>query len=111
MHLTEKEVAFLMGLAHGSPISRYEHFHSHPSLQTLLRLIALFGCEIQELFAGEYQKAEELVLHNTKILRRRYEHQGKTDLATAHKIKVLSRRLDAIEMAQSIQPNSCICYF
>src|SRR3989344_8606313 len=93
MSLTERDVAFLIGLSDGSSISRYEHFHSRPSLQTLLRLIALFDCPVQQLFAGEYQKAEEIVIRNTKRQRRRCDHQGKADPGTVHKINVLSRRL------------------
>lgn len=79
MHLTEREVAFLVGLADGSPISRYEHFHTRPSLQTLLRLLALFNCPAEELFAGEYEKAKEAVIHQANLLRLQYKHRGKTD--------------------------------
>jgi transcriptional regulator with XRE-family HTH domain len=103
MNLTERDVAFLIGLAHGSPVSRYEHFHCRPSFQTLLRLIALFDCPAQELFAGEYQEAETVVLTNVRQLKHRYGHHGKTDPSTLHKVSSLSRRLNALSEAPEEQ--------
>lgn len=70
MHLTEREVAHLIGLADGSTMSRYENFHRQPSLQNLLRLLVMFGCSAQELVTGEYEKAQEVVTKNAKTLRR-----------------------------------------
>jgi transcriptional regulator with XRE-family HTH domain len=68
MGLSAKDVAFLLNIKSASNISRYEHFHRSPSLRNRLSLMAIFQCEMNELFPGEYQKAELKILRRAKFL-------------------------------------------
>ncbi len=50
--LTQRELAFLLGVRARGPISSLEKCHRMPLLCTALRLAAIFQIPVEELFAG-----------------------------------------------------------
>lgn len=77
-HLTQDEIAFLIGGRDGSRLSRYERFRRVPTLEAALALEAALGVPVSELFRGEYAKVEAVVNKRAKVLgfkvkRERYE--------------------------------------
>lgn len=93
MRLSQEDIAFLVGFADGTSISRYENFQRVPTFQILLRLLALFECDVRELFAGEYEQAVDLVADNACKLKCRLNEIGTTGPDTLYKIELLSSRL------------------
>lgn len=68
IHLTQEELAFLIGGRERGRLSKYERFRMIPSLQTALALEAALGVPVSELFAGEYAKVETIVKRRAKVL-------------------------------------------
>ena len=66
--LSQKELAFLLGVKSGDKVSRYERFEQLPNLQTALAFQALFGVLVAELFAGVYEQAEKETSKQARIL-------------------------------------------
>lgn len=59
--LTQAEIAFLLGAACGTKVSRHERATRPPSLETALSYQAIFGVPVHELFPEEYRKAASSV--------------------------------------------------
>jgi transcriptional regulator with XRE-family HTH domain len=57
-HLTQEEVAFLLGGEHGTTVQRHEENVRVPHFDTLLRYSAVFSADPRELFAGRYEVLE-----------------------------------------------------
>jgi transcriptional regulator with XRE-family HTH domain len=57
-HLTQDEVAYLMGLAHGTTVLRHEESQRLPQFSRLFHYAAIFHSDPRELFAGHYEKIE-----------------------------------------------------
>jgi DNA-binding XRE family transcriptional regulator len=55
--LTQEEIAFLVGAACGTKVSRHERSARPPSLQTALAYQAIFRVPIHELFPRDYRDA------------------------------------------------------
>jgi DNA-binding XRE family transcriptional regulator len=55
--LTQSEIAFLLGVACGTNVSRHERASRPPSLQTALAYQAVFGVPVHELFPQDYRSA------------------------------------------------------
>lgn len=55
--LTQVEIAFLLGAACGTKVSRHERATRPPSLQTALTYQAIFGVPVHELFPQDYRDA------------------------------------------------------
>jgi transcriptional regulator with XRE-family HTH domain len=66
--LLQSDVAFLLGVATGTKVSRYERYARTPTLKTALACEAIFGVPASELFAGIYEKAERCVLTHAKVI-------------------------------------------
>jgi len=66
--LSQRDVAFLLGVQSGAKASRYEHFARVPSLGTALAYEVIFKRSVSELFGGLYQKAEREVAARAKAL-------------------------------------------
>lgn len=67
-HLTQGEVAFLLGVTHGSTTTRHEEYLRAPSLDTALKYCAVFSVDARELFAGRYEAREESVRRQAEKL-------------------------------------------
>jgi len=74
-HLTQDEVAFLLGGECGTKISRYERERRLPPLGTALAYEAILGVPIRELFAGRFEKVEREVRRRALLLSK--EREGK----------------------------------
>ena len=72
-YLTQDEMAFLLGTASGTRVSRYEQFRREPGLDTALAYGIIFAASNEELFAGLYERIEEGVLERAGRLVRRIE--------------------------------------
>lgn len=55
--LTQAEIAFLLGPACETSVSRHERASRPPSLQTALAYQAIFGVPVHELFPLDYRNA------------------------------------------------------
>jgi transcriptional regulator with XRE-family HTH domain len=89
MGLSAKDVAFLLRTKSASHISRYEHFHRTPSTRNRLHLMSIFQREMDELFPGEYAKAERRIIRRARLLHDQIASSKNMSLQTAHKLRHL----------------------
>ena len=68
--LTQAEIAFLLGAACGTKVSRHERASRPPSLQTALTYQAIFGVPVHELFPQDYRNAVAAVQARAEALSR-----------------------------------------
>lgn len=66
--LTQKEVAYLLGLPHPSQVSRLERSVRDPNLRTLLAYELLYRTAGRRLFAGVYEEVEKRTSGRAKRL-------------------------------------------
>jgi DNA-binding XRE family transcriptional regulator len=59
--LTQEEIAFLLGAACGTKVSRHERADRPPSLETALAYQAIFGVPVHELFPEDFRQAATAV--------------------------------------------------
>jgi len=57
-HLTQEELAYLLGAATGAKVSRYESGNRVPTLLTGLAYEAALGVPVSKLFRGSYEEIE-----------------------------------------------------
>lgn len=81
--LSERQVAYLLGCASGSKVSRYERFARLPDLRTLLAYEIIFHAPAQELLAGFYDAIEFATLKRVRALADSLRHAHRTPLVTA----------------------------
>jgi transcriptional regulator with XRE-family HTH domain len=86
--LTQNEVAFLLGTASGTRVSRYERFGRQPRLPTALAYEVVFAAPQRQLFGGLYERVESQVHGRVGILIRRLEAEN-IDPRTRLKLTVL----------------------
>lgn len=86
--LTQKDLAFLLGIKDSAKISKYENFHLLPSLEAALALQALFNVPIAELFAGAYEQVEKNTSKRARILQRKMQN-AKPNRANVQKAEYL----------------------
>ena len=67
-HLTQGEVAFLLGAKHGTTTTRHEEYLRAPSLNTALKYSAVFRLDPRILFAGRFERMESEVIERAKAL-------------------------------------------
>ena len=72
---SESDVAFLLGVRHGSQVSRYEHFRRIPSLTTVLAYHVIFRTSTAELFGGKFRKIERDIRKRAAKLLKKLEGQ------------------------------------
>ncbi len=73
--LTQREVAYLLGMQSASKVSRYEHFDRRPPLETAIAYEIVFAIPIRELFAGVHEHVEHEVKKRARRLHHRLAHQ------------------------------------
>jgi transcriptional regulator with XRE-family HTH domain len=96
-HLSQRELAFLLGLSSQAVISQHESLARLPQTKALLKYEVLFGEPIGELFPRLRAEAEGEVAEQVKALMARLEKR--TDLPAARKLELLNKliqRLDAL---------------
>lgn len=67
-HLTQEEVAFLLGGEHGTTVQRHEENVRLPQTDAVLRYSAVFSADPRELFAGRYEEVEAGVRARAAVL-------------------------------------------
>jgi transcriptional regulator with XRE-family HTH domain len=72
-HLSQDDIAFLLGSRDGAKVSRYERGRRLPSLETALAYEAILGIPVRELFLGIFQKVDLEVKARARILEARKE--------------------------------------
>lgn len=75
-YLSQDEVAFLLGVATGTRVTRHEGAKRVPKLETALGYEALFGIPVRDLFAREAQKVETIISQRLPELIRQVERKG-----------------------------------
>ena len=88
--LSQDEVAFLLGAASGTKVSRYESFTRTPGLETALAYEVITGRSVREIFAGLYERIEKDVAARARKLSQRIEGNQATRQG-ARKRQVLER--------------------
>jgi DNA-binding XRE family transcriptional regulator len=88
-HLTQKEVAFLLGTKTGANICRHERLKQTPNLQTLLAYEILFGTPVRNLYSGVQQDVEHKLMCRIRLLIQKLDKSGRSRLK-ARKIEILN---------------------
>jgi len=94
--LTQDEVAFLLGSASGTKVSRYEQGRRRPPLETAFAYEIIFGAPSRELFAGIYERIERTARRRARLLADRL---GKAAMSrvNAHKLAALRALAASVE--------------
>ena len=74
--LTQAEIAYLLGAACGTKVSRHERANRPPSLETALTYQAIFGVPVHELFPEDYRRAVTAVKGRATALARNVARRG-----------------------------------
>lgn len=85
-HLTQEELAHLLGAATAAKVSRYESGNRIPSLQTGLAYEAALGVPVSKLFRGTYEEIRELVEERRRKLRAEKERRQAKLGAAIHSV-------------------------
>lgn len=86
--LSQDELAWLMGSASGSKVSKYERFSCEPSLKAVLAYEVVFRVPARELFAGIFEAVQMVTNRRARTLIKRLERSG-ADARTTTKLSVL----------------------
>jgi transcriptional regulator with XRE-family HTH domain len=86
--LSQDEVAFLLGAAYGTKVSRYERRSRQPGLTTAFAYEVLFGASARKLFGGLFRKVEAVTLRRARLLIRKLSAAARDPL-TARKLDLL----------------------
>jgi DNA-binding XRE family transcriptional regulator len=88
-HLTQGEVAFLLGVRDGAVVCRHERFRQHPNLQTVVAYEILFRTPVRTLFGGVNREVEHRLASRVQLLMRRLSRTGGSRL-TERKLETLN---------------------
>jgi transcriptional regulator with XRE-family HTH domain len=73
--LSQRELASLLGCAHGSKVSRYERGERVPSLRALFAYEVVFSVRVRDLFPGTYGEVRDEVRKRARRLMRELDRQ------------------------------------
>lgn len=93
--LSQRELAFLVGLRSQSSVSEVESGDTQPGLLTVLACIALFDLSPQELLPGVVAGIEEALLAKARALHAEIEADPRRSVTVAY-LAALIARLDGI---------------
>lgn len=99
-HLSQGEVAFLLGCHSGACICRHERFQQAPSLETLLAYELLFRTPIRTLFNGVHHEVSDDVRRRTNALARKLA-RDRRGCVTERKLATLKAVLEEASAAQT----------
>ena len=88
-HLTQNEVAFLLGSKNSAHVCRHERLEQTPNLPTMLAYEILFRTPVRNLFRETHQDVEQKLLHRTRLLIQKLAKSGESRLK-ARKIEILT---------------------
>jgi transcriptional regulator with XRE-family HTH domain len=83
-HLSQAELAYLLGASTGAMVSRYEGGSRTPSLQTGLAYEAALGEPVSKLFRGSYEEIQAKVAKRRRHLVIEEKRQGASVGSVAH---------------------------
>ena len=83
-HLSQAELAYLLGASTGAMVSRYEAGDRTPSLQTGLAYEAALGEPVSKLFRGRYEEIQARVARRRRQLEAREKHGVSLGSAAHH---------------------------
>jgi hypothetical protein len=86
--LSQREVAFLLGIRRTPKVCEDERFIRPPGLEEALAYEVIYQRSVSELFGGLYQQVEKQVAERAKILT--YRKDGRAKQRVARKREVLS---------------------
>src|SRR5579859_3924859 len=79
-HLTQNEVAFILGYKTSANICRHERLKQTPNLQTLLAYEILFGTPVRNLYSGVHQDVEQKLVYRIRLLIQKLTKSGQSRL-------------------------------
>jgi DNA-binding XRE family transcriptional regulator len=88
-HLTQKEVAFLLGSKTSGYVCRHERLRQVPNLQTMLAYEILFRTPVRNLFGEVHQDVEQKLLQRIRLLVQKLAISG-YNRVRARKIEILN---------------------
>jgi DNA-binding XRE family transcriptional regulator len=88
-HLTQDEVAFLIGVKSGAVVCRHEQFRQTPNLETIIAYEHLFRTPVRTLCSGVDQKVKGKLIVRVRLLIRALAQTGRGHL-TARKLEMLN---------------------
>jgi DNA-binding XRE family transcriptional regulator len=88
-HLTQDEVAFLIGARSGAVVCRHERFRQTPNLQTIIAYEILFRTPVRTLCGGVNQKVQDKLIARIRLLIRKLTRSGRGHL-TVRKLEALN---------------------
>ncbi|HXR46672.1 MAG TPA: helix-turn-helix transcriptional regulator [Candidatus Limnocylindrales bacterium] len=98
-HLTQNDVAFLIGAKSSAHICRHERLQQTPNLQTLLAYEILFRTPVRNLFSGVHQDVEHKLMYRIRLLIQNLAKSGHSRVK-ARKIEILNDFLREREFLQ-----------
>lgn len=99
-NLTQKEIAFLLGLGDPSSVYRHEWAKRQPLLDVAVAYELVFGEKINELFGGVYDEVELAVLNRACSLQKRLEATEQT-AHTKRKLDTLRRIIERCDPTET----------
>ena len=81
--LSQDELAWLMGCASGSKVSKYERFFCEPSLKAVLAYEIVFRVPARQLFAGIFEAVQMVTTRRARALIKQFERSRNGARATA----------------------------
>ena len=98
--LTQAEIAYLLGAACGTKVSRHERANRPPSLETALAYQAIFGVPVHELFPEDYSQAVTAVKGRAATLARNVARRS-----DGRKAPFKQRALSSVAVAAPVSPS------
>lgn len=106
-HLTQKEVAFLLGSKTSAHVCRHERLEQTPNLQSLLTYEILFRTPVRNLFGGVHQDVEQRLVRRIRVLIQKLATSGYSR-AKARKIEILNGFLNEPPLGDTCDVSSTI---
>lgn len=101
--LSQEELAILLGMEDAASVSRLERFLHKPSFDTALTLQALFGVDVDQIFAGLTLEKERHLMKRVGVLESRLRRKQlnrktkrKLELLAQIKARIAARTHDAV---------------
>ncbi len=95
-HLSQRDVAALLGGMSGSKIARHETGRRLPTLETALAYAVIFNADVRELFAGLYEDQMDLVRVQAEELAELFREVDGDEMVQL-KIELLNGLLESAE--------------
>jgi DNA-binding XRE family transcriptional regulator len=100
-HLTQNEVAFLLGAKNSAHVCRHERLEQTPNLPTLLAYEILFRTPVRSLFSETHQDVEQKLTHRIRLLIQKLAKSRESRLK-ARKIEILTDYLREQTFAREV---------